>query len=876
MTDLTVSGGLRSKEKNMVYGLGQARASGARRFPSIESMHKEEGRITTPEESQKVYEENQKRFFKQAESLDHYYKYPRSDIGMFDRLDNLSKSVGDYLRGPRTISGMMRALYKNDYIGVPEHKAEDLMTLAEDIRISPTSYFEGKPERAIGMNEFAGAVIPKNASKSVRDILEKHGIKAVEYDPKVEGDRTEKTKNFQPEDVRFQRQTADPFFSPTLRAVQSLKQDRGTGEQMFNMITKAPGVKEAEWKWMGLDDFLKGKQSVTKQEIQDFVAQKVKGEGQKDDFEENIRNEIDEMISEISENPSSEEMATRLYNKINSLLSKETQDKLERLRESFEEGEEWKAQDVVDEIQELQKNIMDKKYRESVSNLAKLKAPPEIFRLAGWLKKNHNADLTDYKVFERDRVVPEGYEHIPVNDFPAGLSGWHTRRLLGNINKSDPKPVKVKTREAYIEVLSREPGFNPILVANELKKMGYPNADANSPTSINLGEVGTLPFGEKSGTLFHSPDKLRLTDEENKQYEDLSKRMEDLNQLEFKKWEELDNKIKAFSKEEHKPNEGQPLFQKGTTNEPGAARNLPEKQFRAAKASDQNAAKALAGPAGKKLGRSLTADDIRAVEPVDPEARSAAQAIRKITGKPVVFVQTSDAMKSAGIDFNGAHFGGRIFLNAEGEHPYLITGFHETWEGILKDHPDLVNPLVDHVMENMTPEGRVAANRRALSEIPEGTPTEPDIRNAVKENLFDHAASQMSRPEWWTSLYEKSPQAVKQIVQGIISYLNKFLSEMKIRKLDGSQYFKDAQDINSRLKAVHREVLKRQFGDEQAQQLAGDMAEFSRGETKTASGETKLPKSETVTTKLETPEPKGETKKRNTYSIKRKKKGKEA
>jgi predicted RNA methylase len=73
--------------------------------------------------------------------------------------------------------------------------------------------------------------------------------------------------------VLFQRPIADTFYSPTLKAVQALKQDRGTGDQFFAMISKAPGVKESEWKWMGLDDFLKGKQSVTKKEIEDFVRQ---------------------------------------------------------------------------------------------------------------------------------------------------------------------------------------------------------------------------------------------------------------------------------------------------------------------------------------------------------------------------------------------------------------------------------------------------------------------------------------------------------------------------------------------------------------------------------------------------------------------------
>jgi hypothetical protein len=72
-------------------------------------------------------------------------------------------------------------------------------------------------------------------------------------------------------DIRFSKK--EQWYSPTLKAVQGLKQEKGTGEQMFAMITKTPGVKEAEWKWIGLDDFLKDKKSVTKQEIEDFVRE---------------------------------------------------------------------------------------------------------------------------------------------------------------------------------------------------------------------------------------------------------------------------------------------------------------------------------------------------------------------------------------------------------------------------------------------------------------------------------------------------------------------------------------------------------------------------------------------------------------------------
>jgi N12 class adenine-specific DNA methylase len=63
-----------------------------------------------------------------------------------------------------------------------------------------------------------------------------------------------------------------PLYSAVQRAADGLKQAKGTGEQMLAMIARTPGVKPEEVEWMGLDDWLKGMPSVTKQQIQDFVA----------------------------------------------------------------------------------------------------------------------------------------------------------------------------------------------------------------------------------------------------------------------------------------------------------------------------------------------------------------------------------------------------------------------------------------------------------------------------------------------------------------------------------------------------------------------------------------------------------------------------
>jgi hypothetical protein len=61
------------------------------------------------------------------------------------------------------------------------------------------------------------------------------------------------------------------FYSQLESAVQPL-QNKGTGQQYLAQIQKSAGVKPEEIQWTGLDDFLKSKPSVTKQEVQDYLA----------------------------------------------------------------------------------------------------------------------------------------------------------------------------------------------------------------------------------------------------------------------------------------------------------------------------------------------------------------------------------------------------------------------------------------------------------------------------------------------------------------------------------------------------------------------------------------------------------------------------
>jgi hypothetical protein len=62
------------------------------------------------------------------------------------------------------------------------------------------------------------------------------------------------------------------FYSAAEQAALNLPRNKGTGQSFLNDLMKSPDVKKDELAWIGLDDFLKDKPNVTKQEVQDFIA----------------------------------------------------------------------------------------------------------------------------------------------------------------------------------------------------------------------------------------------------------------------------------------------------------------------------------------------------------------------------------------------------------------------------------------------------------------------------------------------------------------------------------------------------------------------------------------------------------------------------
>jgi hypothetical protein len=62
-----------------------------------------------------------------------------------------------------------------------------------------------------------------------------------------------------------------PVFKSAVIDATTKLPNKGSGEQIFKTISNTPGVKASELKWIGIEDFLKNKKNITKQEVVDFI-----------------------------------------------------------------------------------------------------------------------------------------------------------------------------------------------------------------------------------------------------------------------------------------------------------------------------------------------------------------------------------------------------------------------------------------------------------------------------------------------------------------------------------------------------------------------------------------------------------------------------
>lgn len=136
----TVKGG-----ENVSYGIGIIRAHTAKQFKTVKAIQASRSDIVSAEKLEALKEELSNEFENLSEEL-----RPYSDYSNPSAADALSDLVS---KGTRA--------FKESYQDVPTETMTKVYDFLDKLKNMPAHYFEGKIGRAVKLNEFAGALVPK-------------------------------------------------------------------------------------------------------------------------------------------------------------------------------------------------------------------------------------------------------------------------------------------------------------------------------------------------------------------------------------------------------------------------------------------------------------------------------------------------------------------------------------------------------------------------------------------------------------------------------------------------------------------------------------------------------------------------------------------
>lgn len=168
--------------ENFNYGAGSIRATVTPEFKTIEQIKKAKERLVTTKEFESI------KSTIDNELGDIISKIADDGIGnSFTAREIASEFISDYAkRGKRAL---------NDYsVNVKPENFAEIDSFLNKLKEMPTEYFESKFLGKMELSKFKLAIIPKNASKETKAILEKNGIKYKTYDPKMPESRIETIK----------------------------------------------------------------------------------------------------------------------------------------------------------------------------------------------------------------------------------------------------------------------------------------------------------------------------------------------------------------------------------------------------------------------------------------------------------------------------------------------------------------------------------------------------------------------------------------------------------------------------------------------------------------------------------------------------------
>jgi hypothetical protein len=167
-------------EEGWNYGVGNIRAVATPKFKRFDDLIKNRSQLVPQKDFEVIKKSTNDAYDNIIGRLE--------GLGNYDARDALLESVQN-----KNLSNLHRI-----YGDVPEELKADIGLFIKNIKNMPTEYFEIKPQRAVKLNEFKGAIIPSTASPEVRRILEKNQIQKI-YEYSTPEERKGLMRKFGPE-----------------------------------------------------------------------------------------------------------------------------------------------------------------------------------------------------------------------------------------------------------------------------------------------------------------------------------------------------------------------------------------------------------------------------------------------------------------------------------------------------------------------------------------------------------------------------------------------------------------------------------------------------------------------------------------------------
>jgi len=149
-------------EEGWDYGVGNLRAIVTPKFKNISEIEKNRNRIIDTSNFNEVRDKMDKSY---QDILEHM-KAINDNYDAKDMLAEIAQS--------KNINAIDR-VYKD----VPVELKHKINSFMDELKQMPTEYFEIKPQKAVGIGEFKGAIVPKDIPVKAMTILQKNGIKDI-------------------------------------------------------------------------------------------------------------------------------------------------------------------------------------------------------------------------------------------------------------------------------------------------------------------------------------------------------------------------------------------------------------------------------------------------------------------------------------------------------------------------------------------------------------------------------------------------------------------------------------------------------------------------------------------------------------------------